>query len=349
MTTAHPQNQTELTSASREDPSVFAVTVTYGNRQSLLQQMLADLPSQGIAKVVVVNNGAHWAVAETLAAQHGALVDVIDMGHNTGSAGGYAAGIQRAYDLGAEFVWLLDDDNLPTDGCLAQLMKAYADELGTTPRCRLAVLAFRPDHQADVAAGVPSQYMNARRDSFCGFHVLDIPYKLWRRTPWGRPRATVPARVRLDIAPYSGLLFHREMVQDIGVPDARLVLYADDTEYSWRITAGGGRIVLVTAARIKDLEQSWNIKARFPNSFAGWLYGDSNLRAYYGMRNQTYLDYHIRCRTKLVVGLNYRVYRWGLWFFARMSNRQARYALLDRAMAEGCTAQLGAASEFSLP
>lgn len=338
-----------MENASGVNASVFVVTVTYGDRQSFLQEVLAGLVGQGVARAVVVDNGAHWNVASTLAEQYGAFVDVVDMGHNTGSAGGYAAGIQRAYDLGAEFIWLLDDDNLPTDECLAQLMKAYADELGTTPRCRLAVLAFRPDHQADVAAGVPSQYINARRDSFCGFHVLDIPYKLWRRTPWGQPRATVPVRVRLDIAPYSGLLLHRELVQNIGVPDERLVLYADDTEYSWRITAGGGRIMLVTSARLKDLEQSWSIKACYPNSFVAWLRGGTDFRAYYGMRNQTYVDYCVRSRRTLVVGLNSLVYRWGLWICARRDGRLARYTLLRHAMSLGRTARLGVTSEFPLP
>ena len=338
-----------MENASGVNVTVFVVTVTYGDRQSFLQEVLAGLAGQGVAGAVVVDNGAHWNVASTLAAQYGTFVDVVDMGRNAGSAGGYAAGIQRAYDLGAEFIWLLDDDNLPADGCLAQLMKAYADELGTTPRCRLAVLAFRPDHQADVAAGVPAQYINARRDSFCGFHVLDIPYKLWRRTSWGRPNAMVPVRVRLDIAPYSGLLLHRELVQNIGVPDERLVLYADDTEYSWRITAGGGRIVLVTSARLDDLEQSWGIKARYPNSFIAWLCGGTDFRAYYGMRNQTYVDYCVRSRRTLIVGLNYLVYRWGLWFCARRDGRLARYTLLHKAMARGRTARLGVASEFPLP
>lgn len=338
-----------MESAAGMDAPVFVVTVTYGDRQSLLQTVLAGLADQGVAKAVVVDNGARWNVGVELAARYGAFVDVVSISRNIGSAGGYAAGIQRAIDLGAKFIWLLDDDNQPADGCLAQLMEAYTDEMRATPRERLAVLAFRPDHQADVATGVPAQYLNPRHDSFCGFHVLDIPYKLWRRTPWGRPHGQVPARVRLDVAPYSGLLLHCDLAKNIGAPDTRFVLYGDDTEYSWRITAGGGRIVLVAAARLEDLEQSWNVKARFPNSFAGWLYGDSDFRAYYGMRNQTYLDHSVRCRTKLILALNYQVYRWALWFYARRGRRQARYALLDRAMANGCAARLGVAPEFPLP
>ena len=349
MSPAHTQNAATGPSAFCGGATVFVVTVTYGARQSLLQRMLAGLAAQGVAKAVIVDNGASWPVSPTLTAQYGPFVDVVAMGRNAGSAGGYTAGIQRAIDAGAELVWLLDDDNEPVEGCLARLMEAYADEARTTPCDRLAVLAFRPDHQADVAAGVPVRYMNARPDSFCGFHVLDIPYKLWRRTPWGRPHGKTPSRVRLDVAPYSGLLMHRELLRNIGVPDQRLVLYADDTEYSWRITARGGRIVLVTAAQLTDLEQSWGLKARFPTSFAGWLDGGANLRAYYAMRNQTYVDLCVRCYSKRTTTINRVVYRFILWLHARNDSRQARYALLDRAMVDGRAARLGVAPEFPLP
>lgn len=327
---------------------VVVVTVTYGDRQALLRQVLDSLPAQGVARVVVVDNGAQWPVSEMLRASYGDFVDVVTMGRNAGSAGGFKAGIARAMELHAEFIWLLDDDNRPADGCLAALLLAYAQERQTTSADRLAVLAFRPEHQADVAAGVPERRINARPDSFCGFHVLDIPYKFWRRMRWGRPRGLVPARVRLDVAPYSGLLLGREVVDAIGLPDERFVLYADDTEYTWRITARGGRIVLVTAACIEDLESSWNIKARFGNSFAGWLHGSGEFRAWYGMRNQSWFDTHCRCRNRLACWFNRQLYMGLLGLAAWQSGTRARYALLQRAVAAGRVGELGSWKEGAL-
>jgi GT2 family glycosyltransferase len=327
---------------------VVVVTVTYGDRQALLRQVLDSLPAQNVARVVVVDNGAQWPVSEMLRASYGDFVDVVTMGRNTGSAGGFKAGIARAMELHAEFIWLLDDDNRPADGCLAALLLAYAQERQTTSADRLAVLAFRPEHQADVAAGVPERRINARADSFCGFHVLDIPYKFWRRTRWGRPRGPVPARVRLDVAPYSGLLLGREVVDAIGLPDERFVLYADDTEYTWRITARGGRIVLVTAARIEDLESSWNIKARFGNSFVGWLRGGDDFRAWYGMRNRAWFDTHCLCKNCSICRLNRLLYMGLLSLIARQSDTRARYALLRRAVEAGYAGELGVWNEGAL-
>ncbi|HMN13852.1 MAG TPA: glycosyltransferase, partial [Bellilinea sp.] len=234
---------------------VTVVTVTYGERHDLLRQVLDALPAQGVGKVVVVDNGARWPVKAELTAAYGDWVDVVEMGRNTGSAPGFSAGLKRALDLGAEYLWLLDDDNRPAPGCLFALLQAYAGLHEQCPPDLLAVLAFRREHQADVAAGVPLRYVNPRHNAFRGFHVLDIPYKFWRRTPWGRPRVrgALPARVDLGVAPYSGLLFHRAVVERCGLPRADFVLYADDTEFTHRLTAAGGRIVLITAAAIEDL------------------------------------------------------------------------------------------------
>ena len=273
------------------DKATIIVTVTYGNREHLLRQVLDAVCGLDVSKVVVVDNGAAWPVKSELTAAYPDWVDVVEMGKNTGSAMGFATGIQRALDLEAEYIWLLDDDNCPRRDTLQKLNVAYSEAVAATPRDRLAVLAFRPEHQADVAVGVPVHRINPRENSFRGFHVLDIPYKLWRRTSWGRPRVRrgLPATVTMEQAPYSGFLFHRDLIRAIGLPNTDFVLYGDDTEFTYRITRKDGRIILVTNALLDDLESSWNIKARFGNGFTGMLNGAGDFRAYYGMRNGVYL------------------------------------------------------------
>ena len=330
--------------------SVTVVTVTYGERRDLLRQVLDALPAQGVGKVVVVDNGAPWPVKAELAAAHGDWVHVVEMGRNTGSAPGFAAGMQRALDLGAEYLWLLDDDNRPEPGCLVALLHAYAGLREQCPADRLAVLAFRPEHQADVAAGVPLRYVNPRRNSFRGFHVLDVPYKIWRRTPWGRPRVRggLPAQVVLHVAPYSGLLFHRAVVERYGLPRADFVLYADDTEFSYRITQSGGKIVLVTAAELRDMESSWNVRAAHANSFSILLHQGSDFRAYYGTRNGAYLETHVQSHTPLVYALNRSIYLAILTIQARLQGKQARLALVRQAIADGTAGRLGMHPDYPL-
>jgi GT2 family glycosyltransferase len=330
--------------------NTFCVTVTYGNRAHFLRQMLDALRSKQVSRVVVVNNGAAWPVKAELTAAYSDFVDVVDMGVNTGSAKGFATGIQRALDLGAEYIWLLDDDNRPHSNTLQILHKAYSDALKCTPGDRLAVVAFRPDHQADVAMGVATHRINPLVNSFRGFHYRDIPYKIWRRTPWGRPkvRGALPATVRLDTAPYSGLLFHRDLIEAIGLPDENFVLYADDTEFTYRIARSGGSTLLVTSALLDDLESSWNVKKRFSNSLVGMLKGDGDLRAFYCMRNGVYFDSVYLKRSSVVFGVNRIIYMSLLFLFAMASNKRERFGLLRRAVADGLSGRLGVNERYPL-
>jgi len=329
---------------------VTVVTVTYGNRRHLLRQVLNAVRSMDVSKVVVVNNGAAWRVKDELAAAYQGFVDVVEMGANTGSAKGFATGIQRALDLGAEYVWLLDDDNRPRRDTLQKLLNAYMETQKTTPRDRLAVLAFRPEHQADVAMGVPLHRINPRPNSFRGFHVLDIPYKIWRRTPWGKPRVRgkLPETVTLEQAPYSGFLFHRDLIQTIGLPNADFVLYADDNEFTYRIVKKGGRTLLVTAAMIDDLESSWNIKYRFSNGFVGNLQGAGDFRAYYGTRNGVYLDTISTKKNPFVFWINRMVYMGLLFLYSVALGKNERYCLLREAINDGLIGRLGLNERFPL-
>lgn len=343
----------ELCTQSRDfidAAQVTCITVTYGERRDLLRQVLDALPAQGVGKVVVVDNGARWPVKAELTAAYGDLVDVVEMGLNTGSAPGFAAGMQRALDLGAEYLWLLDDDNRPEPGCLSALLHAYAGLRAQCPADRLAVLAFRPEHQADVAAGVPLRYVNPRRNSFRGFHVLDVPYKIWRRTPWGRPRVRggLPAQVVLHVAPYSGLLFHRAVVERCGLPRADFVLYSDDHELSFRITHAGGQIVLVTSGQLRDMESSWNVHGVHTDSFSILLHQGSDFRAYYTTRNGTYFETHAQVQNPWVYALNRGVYLTILSILARLHGKQARLAVVRQAVGDGMAGHLGENSDFPL-
>jgi GT2 family glycosyltransferase len=330
--------------------SVIAVTVTYGNRKKLLCEALKALQGLPLKRVVVVDNGATWPVKAEITEEYPDLVDVVELGKNTGSAGGFSTGIQRALDLETEFVWLLDDDNRPRKDTLKKLLKAWSYAALSTSHDHLAVVAFRPEHQADVAAGVPAHRINPRPNSFRGFHVLDIPYKIWRRTSCGRPRpcCTLPATVQMQQAPYSGLLFHHDVIHAIGLPNVDFVLYADDNDFTWRIHKLGGQIFLVTDALLDDLESSWNIKDRFGNGFAGMLKGAGDFRAYYGMRNGTYFDIKNLKKNTFIFWINYSAYMGLLYFFSRIYKKNERYRLLREAAKDGLSGRLGIKENFPL-
>ncbi len=335
-------------------PSEFpicAVTVTYGENQHLVRQVLRSLMKDAaIGKAVLVTNGVQWNV-EALVQELGPdRIEAVELSENRGSAGGYAAGIQRAYDLGAEFIWLLDHDNVPRERALSELFAAYARLNKTFAKDSLAVVAYRPLHHGDIAAGVPAQRVKWRPSSFWGFHMFDIPYKIWRRTPWGRPslQGALPTEVDASVAMFGGLLFHRAVVERHGLPREDFVLYADDSEFSHRIVRGNGVLRIITAAQVDDVDASWYVQEGFGNTFDRWLKGGSDLRIFYCARNHVYLDKYCLPSQPLMYWLNRQTYCVLLYIFALIQGRMSRYQILRKAIQSGLSGRLGVHPDYPI-
>lgn len=263
---------------------VCVVTVTYGRRWSLLSQVLEACAGEGVGRIVVVDNGALEPVAERVAARFGDLVDVVVVGENRGSAHGFRRGLERALALGHDFVWVLDDDNLPMAGCLDRLRGAWR-YLGDDRANALA--CFRPQWPA------PAKLLRAGLDTyalpgaFMGFRLLDAPEKIARRV-----FRRVPARqdirfalARIPHTSYGGLFLHRELLARIGLPDESLFMYVDDAFFTARITEAGGSIHLCAGAVVDDITPSWHLDGDGWRGHAFFNPAANIARIYFSARN----------------------------------------------------------------
>lgn len=339
-------------SAVKDDegsPRVIAVLATYRDRSKMLEAVLSRLRDEGVTRAVVVDNGSTWPIAERLFARFGDFVDVVPMNGNQGCALGYARGLERAVALDAELIWLLDDDNQPMSGALAALVSAWGACRSRVAAEQLIVTAVRDEHHADVMAGVPESRLKVRWDSFGGFHLFDLGYKVWRRTRWGRPTGRPADTVTVDVTPYGGSLFHRTVVERYGLPLLDFYQYGDDIEYTWRITRDGGRIVVVTAARIEDLEESWNPTVQLSNRFLGLIAGASAFRTYYATRNAANFEMRYRCRNRVTFAINRWIYMALIRFYAMRAGHADRYAIIREAVRDGLSGRLGINSRYRLP
>lgn len=351
-TSNRPQVRKDEAEKSAGAPSVCAVTVTYGDRQHLLRQVLvAILRQPAVQTIVVVSNGAPWDVKALAGKLSPGKIKVVDLQVNGGSAAGFAGGIKRACELGADYIWLLDDDNEPQENALSELIGAYVRLRSDFPEDSLAVVALRPMLEWRISTGLLPRRLNDRPSSFWSFHVLDLPHKIWCRTPWGRPRAveTLPPLIETAVGPYGGLLFHRTVIEKHGLPRQDFVLYRDDLEFTYRITRDGGAIRMVTSATITDLDESWHTKDRVGTSFRSWLETTrSEVSVFYDARNRTYVDSHCLPHNRLMYWVNRRIYCFVLWIFALSSRRMDRYELLQSAIADGLAGRMGMVSTFPL-
>jgi glycosyltransferase involved in cell wall biosynthesis len=109
--------------------NVTAIIVTYGNRFYFLKQSIKAAFTEGVKKIIVVDNGSPEENKQKLQAyekQNNKIMKVLYLNDNYGSAGGYKRGLQEAYvDKECEYIWLLDDDNVPSQGALKELISVW--------------------------------------------------------------------------------------------------------------------------------------------------------------------------------------------------------------------------------
>lgn len=193
---------------------VVAVVVTW-NRLGLLREALAAVTGQSArpAAVVVVDNASDDGTPQAVAAEFPA-VDLLVLGRNTGGAGGFAAGLERAvHRHDPDLLWLLDDDTVPGPDALAPLLSAHA--------------AYGPPAPALVASRV---VWTDGRD-----HPMNTP----RSRPWLRPAQRAAAErvgcVAIRSASFVSVLVDADGVRVHGLPVADYFLWNDDFEFTTRL------------------------------------------------------------------------------------------------------------------
>ena len=70
--------------------------------------------------MLVVDNASTDGTGEWLQTQP---VTAETLAENTGGAGGFSHGLERAVESGADLAWLMDDDGLPEPDCLKLLLE----------------------------------------------------------------------------------------------------------------------------------------------------------------------------------------------------------------------------------
>jgi GT2 family glycosyltransferase len=148
-------------------------------------------------------------------------VEVLRLPENQGGAGGFHEGMKRAYEMGFEWLWIMDDDTIPTPPALGELLEGNAliqRETGTQP----VLLASKVVWQDGSS------------------HPVNTPYPaLPDLLRFLSPKAKFS---RIRFASFVSVLIHRKGVDVSGLPCKDFFIYADDLEYTARLIrqTGGG-------------------------------------------------------------------------------------------------------------
>lgn len=322
---------------------VSVVLLTYSDRRLFLFKVIRLLKRNRFQKIILVLNGVTW-LSETNREDVFDGIDIVCLEKNFGPAIGYSEGIKRALEIGAKLIWLLDDDNCPHEDAIDILLNKFNSYSNSCEY--LALSSVRPIYQ-DTPSAFERYRLVPLRSCFMGFHILHCVDKIRN---YFVLRSIVSNRTENDLrivtAPYGGLLFHADLVNKIGYPRNDFIIYADDTEWTYRIIKNGGQILLITDAIIDDLDCSWDSQSRY--LFYIWLEGMSDMKAYYRMRNCVYFFKNKYCDNVFVYNLNKFIYLGVLFLKSLFMKKTRRFQLLYKAILDGERGILGVCNNFRL-
>ncbi|HEX4249636.1 MAG TPA: glycosyltransferase family 2 protein [Pseudonocardia sp.] len=243
--------------------SVVAVVVTR-HRSELLVDSLAAMAKQShpVAHLVVVDNGPDQPARDVVEAC-GLPVTYLQSWHNLGGAGGFALGMLHALALGADWVWLGDDDGRAADETV------LATLLDVARRRELAVVSPVVADQADPDT---------------------LAFPLRRGLRWHRGRdALGDGELLPGIASFfNGALFRSSTLDVVGVPDLRLFVRGDEVEMHRRVVRSG--LPFGTCLRAAYVHP--NGSDEFKPMLGGRLHAqdpEDPVKRYYTYRNRGYL------------------------------------------------------------
>jgi len=215
---------------------IAVVVVTY-NRLELLKQVVSGLLNQTLQpnKIIIVNNSSTDGTTEWLdaLANEYAHITIIKQ-ENIGSSGGQYTGTKAAYEMGYEWIWIMDDDVVATPDCLQNLMQFCKPDLVCHP--------LRISYDGEIFVGTDTAEINLT-NPFKGLHKRILTKSDYTKT------ATIP----VDVVTFEGPIFHYSMFEKVGFPDKKFFIYGDDTEFSIRLGKAGIRLEIITNAILNRL------------------------------------------------------------------------------------------------
>lgn len=195
------------------EKKTVAVVVTYNRKELLLCAVSALLSlEEGPLSVLIADNastdGTQEAVLPLLRANPGRLF-YENTGKNLGGAGGFAYGIRRAVEMGAYYIWIMDDDCIVKKGALGALLSC-AEEKGDAFGFLSSAVYWKD--------GTPA-HMNVQRKN------------LFREV------GDLSAETKVKLASFVSLFLTAERVEQAGLPYAEFFIWGDDWEYTARLSA----------------------------------------------------------------------------------------------------------------
>ncbi len=280
------------------DPTSATIAIVTYNRSGLLTRLLSSIgemdPKPG--HVVIIDNASADDTTEVVESFRGTIGTELvyrRLETNTGGSGGFSEGMRVAYDLGSEWIWLMDDDVEVIPDGLA-LMGKWA------PRFR-SIQGRRYDYDGS---------------EFYWQYRLSIPFGI--PIPFAPAGFDASGYREMNSGCFEGMFIHRDIVAQIGLPDPRFFIYWDDSVYGWLASRKTTAVIVdeFVLRRTREIRQ-WDLGIRHLNA-------SSDAYRYYIMRNRGHMKHYFK------VNGAYRPVRFALGSFLTFAKEIIRLVFVER-------------------
>ena len=238
-----------------------AVIVTF-NRSAKLMKVLDALAQQTMRPdvILVVDNASTDDTAtlvEARAKQDGTIRH-LRLPKNVGGAGGFHAGMKAAYQMGAHYLWVSDDDAYPQPDAIEKLHDALVGFEAST--------GWRPSFACSRVEWIDG--------SLC---EMNCPRPVWDWARFVRPQT---AWALVDSCSFVSAMIPRWAVREHGLPIADYFIWFDDAEYTRRIARSYPGIFVPESVVIHDTPDNRGVNFGLVDEKSLWKFK-------YGARNET--------------------------------------------------------------
>jgi len=326
---------------------VNVVIVTYGNRWHRLNGLLLNLENDpAVCRVIVVDNASPYDVRANCERALFKKTTVYRNESNTGSAGGFAQGITVACQYEKELVLLLDDDNMPRQHSIRQLIDTYSRLILDMSEELLIVMGYRESQYGKFR--VPVKEVSRDKDGFLNFNIFTaIQRHITGIKSKGELESGTAHSEYFYGNAYSGLLFSPRLVGYIGLPRPEFMLYFDDVEFTIRVLAQKGVVWLEKSAHIDDAEENYS-QSLFAVPIVGFTHTSSSTKIFYLVRNWVYVYENILGRRSIYFVINKYLWLLLVVFVCVVSLRYKRLRAILQAVRDGMRGRLGIHADYPL-
>jgi GT2 family glycosyltransferase len=227
-----------LAESGRHEPvrvaHVAVVVLSYNGRVDTLDCLASVARIRWSALTpILVDNGSRDGTAEAVASRYPAVC-VLRQERNLGFAEGNNIGVRRALELGADYVFLLNNDTTIAPDTIRRCVDAASSRPDAGAVCPL--IYFAEPSTLVWYAGASFNPYSAHSGRMLGYREVD-------HGQFGATRET-------DRAAGAAVLLPSRVLQEVGLLDQALFFLYEDVDWSLRARRAGHRIYVVPEAKV---------------------------------------------------------------------------------------------------